>query len=316
MWLTIMILTNINRYSLIRQDRNTEGGGLILYVRNTLRVTILNTEMDNKTLQTEYLMCRVWGTCITPVFACLIYRPPKISYKANPCFLTDLRDHCSSYSHKIIMGDLNADLYSTNSDTIFTKKLFNELSLKVVDHKATHRPPGYNDFKTWIDVMCVDINDKILSYKNTVPPFHSRHSFIDVTIKLFASKPHLEAFSYRKFNNINPEDINGVLMSCDWSLFLEPTLDINAALECLNKNIQLAIDDLAPLKTVNPRNTKQPWINTELQLLINKRKATKNVIYAQKKVHYLLNELNFLMKLKYYLNWTEVLSIVSIYLMN
>ena len=95
-------------------------------------------------------------------------------------------------------------------------------------------------------------------------PFLSRHSFIDVTIRVFIPKPPLEAFSYRKFNNINPEDINEVLMSCDWSSSLELRLDINAALECLNKNIQLAIDDLASLKTVNPRKTKQSCVDTEL----------------------------------------------------
>ena len=85
-------------------------------------------------------MCRVWGMGAPPVFVCLIYRPPTISYTANLDFLTNLRDHCSSYSHKVVMGDLNADLFSNTNDTTFTKKLFNELSLKVVDHKATHRP--------------------------------------------------------------------------------------------------------------------------------------------------------------------------------
>ena len=80
-------VTKINGYSSIRQERNTEGGGLILYVHNTLRATIFaksNTEMDGKPLQAEYLMCRIWGTGIPPVFVCLIYRPPKISYTANP----------------------------------------------------------------------------------------------------------------------------------------------------------------------------------------------------------------------------------------
>ena len=34
-------ILHIDVYSIIRQDRNTEGGGVLLYVRNTLRATIL-----------------------------------------------------------------------------------------------------------------------------------------------------------------------------------------------------------------------------------------------------------------------------------
>ena len=69
------------------------------------------------------------------------------------------------------MGDLNADFLTNSSDTRFVKKLFKELSLQVVEHGAKNPPPGSKITKTWIDIMCVDANDKILSYNNTVPPF-------------------------------------------------------------------------------------------------------------------------------------------------
>ena len=34
-------IINVNDYSILRHDRNAEGGGAILYVRNTLRAAIL-----------------------------------------------------------------------------------------------------------------------------------------------------------------------------------------------------------------------------------------------------------------------------------
>ena len=80
--------------------------------------------------------------------------------------------------------------------------MFRELSLQAINHKATHRPPGHDVMKTWIDVMCVNNNDKIIDHNNLVPPFHSHHDLIDVTIELFVPKPHKETFSFRKFNNI------------------------------------------------------------------------------------------------------------------
>ena len=57
-------IVHVNGYSITRQDRNTEGGGIILYVRNSLRVSILansNTTTLGKPLKPEYLMCRIWG---------------------------------------------------------------------------------------------------------------------------------------------------------------------------------------------------------------------------------------------------------------
>ena len=280
-------IVNVNGYSILRQDRNTEGGGVILYVRNTLRATVLarsNTEVKGKPLQVEYIICRVWGNGFPPILVCLIYRPPKISFTANPQFLTDLRDYCSSYSHKVVMGDFNADLLSNDSDTKFIRQLNCELSLQIVQHKATHRPSGHDEPKTWIDIMCVDNSDKILAFNNLVPPFHSRHNLIDVTIELFVPKPPTTSFNFRKLNNILPEDINDVLSKSDWSSFLTSNFEINSALDCLNKNLQNAIDKLAPLKTINPAKAKQPWIDSELQLLFKKRKATERRYLRTKNV--------------------------------
>ena len=57
--------------------------------------------------------------------------------------------------------------------------------------------------------------------------------------------------------------------------FLAQYLETKLALECLNTNLQLAIDQLSPLKTITPKKIKHPWINDEIQLLIIKRKATE-----------------------------------------
>ena len=60
---------------------------------------------------------------------------------------------------------------------------------------------------------------------------------------------------------------------CEWTPFHTPVFNIESSLECLNTNLQLAIDQLAPLKTIKPKKLKHPWINDNLQILISKRKA-------------------------------------------
>ena len=188
-------------------------------------------------MKPEYLMCRVWGEGVPSVLICLIYRPPDVSFNADPDLFTNLRDLCSSFSHKIIMGDLNADLLVDNCKSRYIKRLFNELSLQIINHDATNRPPGLKDTKTWIDVICVDNNDIVLSYNNKVPPFHSGHNLIDVQIELYIPKPPTGTFTYRKFKDITPEAINEYLAACDWTPFLHSNLDIDMSLECLNTNI-------------------------------------------------------------------------------
>ena len=156
-------------------------------------------------------MCRIWGDNLPPVFVCLIYRPPKVSFEADPTFLPSLRDLCSDYSHKIIMGDFNADLLTNSSDSRYLNSLTKELSLQVVDHKATHRPNGAGIPITWIDAIFVDSNDTILSHINTLPRFRSPHNHIDVEISLFIPTRPLNNFTYRKFKDMKPEDTNEIL---------------------------------------------------------------------------------------------------------
>ena len=76
-------LFNIPGYSIIRQDRNTGGGGIVLYVRDTLKVKILaksDTAKAGKPEVPEYLACRVWQGDGPPILAFLIYRPPKVPF--------------------------------------------------------------------------------------------------------------------------------------------------------------------------------------------------------------------------------------------
>ena len=80
-------LFNIPGYSIIRQDKNTGGGGVALYVRKTLKIKILatsDTKRPGKSETHEYLACRVWQEDEPPILVFLIYRafiillfPPK-----------------------------------------------------------------------------------------------------------------------------------------------------------------------------------------------------------------------------------------------
>ena len=69
----------IKGYSSIRQDRNTQGGGVVLYIKKNFRASVLarsNTTKNGKPDCFEYLTCRISGKEIPPIFVCLIYLHP------------------------------------------------------------------------------------------------------------------------------------------------------------------------------------------------------------------------------------------------
>ena len=135
-------LINVHGYSALRQDRNLGGGGVILYVKDNLKAKIVhlsNTTQRAKPLRPEYLLCAVWEGNAAPTLVALIYRPPDVSLRADKKLVRLLRHTCSSYSHKIIMGDWNTDMLdSESSDSRFVRSLIDELSLKLIDTGPSH----------------------------------------------------------------------------------------------------------------------------------------------------------------------------------
>ena len=115
-WLSPVVddgLIRIKGYSVIRQDRNINRGGVALYVRNDFKVTKLassNTLGLEKPGIPENLFCSVQQANSPPILVGVIYRLPHIAMQKNTDFFNILTDLSEEFSHKIIVGDLNADL--------------------------------------------------------------------------------------------------------------------------------------------------------------------------------------------------------------
>ena len=116
-----------------------------------------------------------------PVFVGVIYRPSKIAFLKNVDLINSLPTMSGNYSHKIIMGDRNADLLCGRHDARRVRNLAAELSLQLIQHGPTHINPAS---RTWIDMIFVYDNDNIINDRNIPANFHSKHNSIDVTIKL------------------------------------------------------------------------------------------------------------------------------------
>ena len=267
-------LVCIDGYTLVRQDRNVEGGGVALYVRDTFTVKILEqstTNVPGRPMEPEYIICSVQQSDSPPVMAAVIYRPPHVGFFANKLD-EHLRSCGEEYSHKIIMGDLNANLLSTtDQDARVVRRLASNHALSIVQHEATHHT---DTSSTWIDVILVDRNDKIISSNCYPAPYRNGHNVIDVTIELFLLNPAPVSFSYRDYKRVHPDALASTLSSYDWTYFDSDDFDLHTGLNILNTHLTSAIETLAPLKVVKGTKDRPPWMTQEIQELTKSRDAT------------------------------------------
>ena len=69
-------VVDIRGYSLARHDRNTHGGGVVLYFKDSLKFTLLaqsDTTLPKKPLVPEYIMGFIQGGKLDPIFVCVTY---------------------------------------------------------------------------------------------------------------------------------------------------------------------------------------------------------------------------------------------------
>ena len=263
-------------------------GGVTLYVHDAYKVTRLassDTEGPGKPGVPEYLMCTVQRGDSDPIFVCVVYRPPSVSFYKND-FLAKLESYCSEYSHKIILGDWNANLLSlTDSAAKLVRRLANKLSLRIVEHAPTHVSPTSS---TWIDIILIDSNDEVLDAKVIPATYQNRHNVIDALISVETCEEQHKEITYRDYKNIDPAELLRHLADCDWSPFdSRDSTDPDIMLQCLSANLQGAIEHLAPIKRILPRKGKAPWVGVELQQLYKKRDATYRRYRRTQNVKYL-----------------------------
>ena len=103
-----------------------------LFVREHLRCEVLattGTELKGKPKLPEFVFCSINDCKNPPVLVAVIYRPPEIAFLKNSNLVNTLWAVLGDYSHKIIMGDLNADLQRGRHDVKFARNLPPKLSL-------------------------------------------------------------------------------------------------------------------------------------------------------------------------------------------
>lgn len=261
-------------YNCARHDRIGAGsGGVCLYIHKSLSFSIISTSIPGYP-KPEFMLCEVWTRPSNKILIGAIYRTPKSPpLKEDSELLQALGTHSPNYSHKFIMGDFNINILADSSNKNILQSFADSNGLSIVDHGVTHETQSSN---TFLDLTLIDSSENILNSGKSDTPFIAGHFLTHTTANLFIPHSPKVNFSYRPIKSMEPNSFNESLSQLDW-LPVQHIANIDKAVQCLEENIFKTLNVHAPIKIVKSKTKFEPWITSELQMLL----ANSNKLYRK-----------------------------------
>ena len=248
-WLDDSVLdgeVSIDGYSLQRNDRNRQGGGVCLYIHNRYAYTTLT---DIVTDGLESLWINVLLPKTKPIQVGVCYRPPTQSnfIELFNNSLSHLRSDCETY----ILGDINIDFPSSHPLFSAYKQELNLFDLSQLIDEPTRVT---DSSRTTIDHILTNRPDNILQH-GVIPTGLSDHYLIFCSRRI--SKGHFKNHStvkVRSLKSYSSDILLEKLCSVDWKpCFLSDCVNIawtmfrtsfmNILDECLGLNLIYPVDN-------------------------------------------------------------------------
>lgn len=263
----------IPNYEIIRNDRNRNGGGVCIYVRDSV----------NYVDKSEIIPSEIEAACIEiykpqsksfVIISC--YRPPNADAKN---FFENLQSIVTTLDSKnkevYILGDLNCNMLSPNDNS--PKSELNSLcELYQFQQLITDPTRITMDSRTLIDIILTNRPHRIVS-SGVLHLSISDHSLIFAIRKISVSNrtTHtiIEVRNYKKFCVVN---FNDDLRRTPWAE-VDNFVDPNQMWYYWKKMFLAVIDKHAPIKKKRIRNKKSPWLNAKIKQSMVERNKLKSM---------------------------------------
>ena len=264
----------INNYSKpARCDRNRQGGGVAVYVKDTISY---KTRNDLPTSGLEIVCIEVMPKCSSSFIVLAWYRPPK--YEHNSFFELEqiLQILQSENKEVILLGDTNCDDLCDDTKNSMTKSLKNfytsyqfkqkirtstrvtDKTSTLIDHLATNRPSHI--IKSGIVIKGISDHDMVYGMRKISCKTNNAPKII----------------KSRQLKNNNKDLFKKDLANADWESIME-IKNIHDMFFEWEKLVVSILDKHAPIRQHKVRNKYAPHINAEL-----KRKMTQRDFYKRK----------------------------------
>ena len=252
-------------YVLERRDRNREGGGVGLYIRNDIA---FNRRDDLQDSELEFIAVDILLPKTKPILVAATYRPPKDSKFYNR--LEDVLLNSPHYNQQetFFLGDFNTDILAKRNNLNSALKGF----LSVFDMCQLIDEPTRTTTtsKTAIDLIVTSDKEKV-SQSGVLPYCISDHNVIYCTRKV--KKYQVNKHNVQQIRSMKMYSAGALidrLRSVNWLEVLNDE-DVNSAWTKFSVLFLKVIDEIAPVKTVRLKQNSEPWFSGEILDLISRR---------------------------------------------
>lgn len=248
------LAVRIPGYKLVRQDRNSRGGGVVFYYKLHLSLSVVSNEFLSD-IKSNILCCKIDEFDTT---FCLIYHPYWGKVSAHSVvidYFQSLIDKSQS-NHFVIAGDIN-DL-RFHIDDFF---VLNDLQQLV-----TVATRGSNV----LDIIACNFPLRYVSPKYLAPLGRSDHK--GVFLKCAKVKPVTTTLiKVRSFTPTAFAACKQYLSSIDWEDCFFSLVDLNEMVEQFQMFLFFVYMTFSNERTVRMRNNELPWMNPSLKALSDAR---------------------------------------------
>ena len=269
---------SISGYSLIRKDRNRNGGGVAIYIQNNIDYKVLE---DQSLLELEAILIMINITNSQPILFMNWYRPPSsrrdtlFAYENVLIFMNNFN------SNSIIVGDTNFDIFKKPliSQTKYYDQLNTIHGLYYINTTKCTRITS--DTATLIDHMLTNDQNKIKASGviDVCMGDHYMNYLIWKSPNLLTHAHNLVTF--RKSKGVDLDAFRNDLKNINWS-DVENVVDIDDSAKNWEAMILSVINNHMPLRTKRMRKQCSPWLNESIFNLMKERdKVKKKAIVKQ-----------------------------------
>ena len=250
---------SINNYCLIRADRNRQGGGVCLYIRENLT---FNPRIDIKTDSIETLWVEILQPKTKPILVGVAYRPPSQSDFYDIFEQTCHQIDDSNKHEIIILGDFNTDMKGPLNSNL-RRRLLEFQTTFDLDQLIVEPTRITPTSRTIIDLILVSDPAKI-SQSGVIEIGVSDHFLTYCTRKITKVLYHKHNnVKIRSLKNYNRETFEQRLKDATWSEVYSCE-SVEGAWLAFKSRFQTIVDSLAPLKEIRIKQSTAPWITAEI----------------------------------------------------
>ena len=263
----------IINYQIIRKDRNRFGGGVSIYVRDSLNYVNKSTIVCD---EIEAVCLEINKPNSKPFVVISCYRPP--SYNPTKFFeyIEIIINGLESGDRELyILGDLNCNMLSSKN-TVPNAQFLSLCELYQLEQLIKNPTRITMQSRTLIDVILTNTSQRIVS-SGVLHLGISDHSLVYAIRKIsIPNKATHEIKELRNFKNFNVNNFNADLERTLW-VNVNNSGDPNEMWTYWKSKFIAIVDKHAPLKRKRIRNKKSPWLNVEIKKSMMARDKLKSV---------------------------------------